>query len=334
MNSSTGKDSQSSSNSSLKNAWRIFAEYDENAKLQQKDFDWMQKWILALGVIATVLVLSQSQFRSFFQVDTLQDSAISLAIIILPITISILVAARNQFKFGNKWVLLRGGAEAIKREIYGYRTNSSNYGKNQRKTLSRDQVLNTRIEAITRQLLQSEVNLSAIQPYIESDKKPIPPEMYGASKDDNGYVDLTPEDYIKFRIGDQINYYRQRIVQLDRRLRVFQWLIYITGGIGTFLAAVGYELWVALTVALVGLFTTLLEYRQIQNTLIQYNQARTNLENLQNWWISLPKDDKEKPENVDKLVDTAETILNSELTGWVQQMQGAMTKIYEQQPKQ
>lgn len=334
MNSSTGKDNQSSSNPSLKNAWRIFAEYDENAKLQQKDFNWLQKWVLALGVIATVLVLSQNQFRSFFQVDTLQDSAISLAIIILPITISILVAARNQFKFGNKWVLLRGGAEAIKREIYSYRTNSSNYGEKQRGSLSRDQVLGTRIEAITRQLLQSEVNLSAIQPYIECDKKTIPPEMYGASKDDEGYIDLTPEDYIKFRIGDQINYYKGKIVDLDLRLRIFQWLIYITGGIGTFLAAVGYELWVALTVALVALFTTFLEYRQIQNTLIQYNQARTNLENLQNWWIALPSDDKEKQENLDKLVDTAETILNSELTGWVQQMQGAMTKIYEQKPKQ
>ena len=90
----------------------------------------------------------------------------------------------------------------------------------------------------------------------------------------------------------------------------------------------------ALTVALVSLFTAFLEYRQVQSTLIQYNQAVTNLENLQNWWITLPLDDKKKQENIDKLVDTSETILNSELTGWVQQMQSAMAKIYEQKPKQ
>jgi hypothetical protein len=318
---------------SLKYAWKVFAQYDENAKIHQKDFNWLQKWIMALGVIATVLVLSKSQFSSFFQSGTIQDGAISLIIIIVPISISILVAARNQFKFGNKWVLLRGGAEAIKREIYSYRTNSLNYSEKQIGTLTRDQVLNAKIEAITKQLLQSEVNLSAIQPYIESDKKPIPPKMYGASVHDKGYVDLTPDDYIKFRIGDQINYYDQRIAQLDLRLRIFQWLIYIMGGIGTFLAAERHELWVALTVALVGLFTTFLEYRQIQNTIIQYNQARTNLENLQNWWIALPEADRMKEKgNIDKLVDTAETILNSELTGWVQQMQGAMTKIYEQKP--
>jgi hypothetical protein len=40
---------------------------------------------------------------------------------ILPIVTSILVAVINRFKAGNKWILLRSAAEAIKREIYRYR---------------------------------------------------------------------------------------------------------------------------------------------------------------------------------------------------------------------
>ena len=298
----------------LKHTWKIFAEYDENAKRQQKDFNKLQKSILVLGVIATALALSQTQFRNFFQINTIQYNAISLAILILPISISILIAARNQFKFGNKWILFRAGAEGIKREIFVYRMHALNYSDKPRGQLSRDQILSNRIDGITRQLLQTEVNVSAIQPYNESNEKPVPPKMYGAAADDNGYSDLTPDDYLKIRMGDQVNYYKNRIVQLDFRLRIFQWLIYITGGVGTFLAAVHFELWVALTVALVSLFTAFLEYRQVQSTLIQYNQAVTNLENLQNWWITLPLDDKKKQENIDKLVDTSETILNSELT--------------------
>ena len=129
-----------------------------------------------LGLIDTALALSQTQFRNFFLANALQDNAISLAILILPITISILVAARNQFKFGNKWVLLRSGAEAIKREIYVYRMHALNYSDPQRGQLSREQVLISRIDAITRQLLQTEVNLSATRPYIESTEKPIPPK--------------------------------------------------------------------------------------------------------------------------------------------------------------
>jgi hypothetical protein len=320
------------SNTPLNDAWRTFAEYDESAKRQQRDFNRLQISILVLGVIATGLALSQTQFRNYFQLKTLQDNAISLAILILPITISVLVAARNQFKYGNKWVLLRAGAEAIKREIYLYRTYAINYSEKQRGPVSREQVLSKQTDALTRQLMQTEVNLSAIRPYNESTERPIPPKMYGVAADDDGYRDLTPDDYIKIRIGDQISYYKKRIVQLELRLRIFQWLIYIVGGIGTFLAAVHFELWVPLAIALVGLFTTFLEYRQIQNTVIQYNQAVTNLVNLQNWWTTLPTDDKKRQENVDKLVDTSETILNSELTGWVQQMQSAMAKIYEQKP--
>jgi hypothetical protein len=94
-----------------------------------------------LGVIATALALSQTQFGNCFYANTLQNSAISLAILILPITISILIAARNQFKYGNKWVLLRAGAEGIKREIHTYRTHAIKYSNAQRGSLSREQVL-------------------------------------------------------------------------------------------------------------------------------------------------------------------------------------------------
>jgi hypothetical protein len=71
--------------------------------------------------------------------------------------------------------------------------------------------------------------------------------MYGAAANDDGYRDLTPDEYIKIRIGDQISYYKKRIVQLDFRLRIFQWLIYIMDGIGTFLAALGFKLWASST---------------------------------------------------------------------------------------
>jgi SMODS and SLOG-associating 2TM effector domain 1 len=117
-----------------------------------------------------------------------------------------------------------------------------------------------------RQPLQTEVNLSASRPYIESTEKPIPPKMYAANINHDGYSDLIPDDYVRIIIGDQINYYK-KIVQLDLRLKVFQWLIYITRGIGLLLAAIGFKLWVAPTIALVALFTTFLEHRQIQNTL-------------------------------------------------------------------
>jgi hypothetical protein len=41
-----------------------------------------------------------------------------------------------------------------------------------------------------------------------------------------------------------------------------------------------------------------------------------------------------KPSSTGSTIEPSETILNSEITGWVQQMQSAMAKIYEQKPKQ
>jgi hypothetical protein len=111
-----------------------------------------------------------------------------------------------------------------------------------------------------------------------------------------------------------------------------QWLIYIIGGLGTFLAAVGLQLWVALTTTLIGVLTTFLEYRQIENTLMKYNQAATNLDNIKAWWMALSPGEQQKPDNIDKLVGSTETILQSELTGWVQQMEGALAKISKQEP--
>ena len=111
-------------------------------------------------------------------------------------------------------MLLRAGAEGVKREIYTYRTHAIKYSNMQRKSLSREQILSKQIDTLTRQLIQTEVNLSAIKPYNESAENPIPPKMYGAAADDDGYRDLTADDYIRVRIGDQIAYYKKRIVQL------------------------------------------------------------------------------------------------------------------------
>ena len=45
-------------------------------------------------------------------------------IIVIPIVTAILLAYYNKFRPANKWILLRGSAEAIKREIYRYRCRS------------------------------------------------------------------------------------------------------------------------------------------------------------------------------------------------------------------
>lgn len=318
----------------LKLAWERFAIYDANAMRQQTSFNRLQLWILSLGVLVTFLALTYTQFQGLLKSYPLQNKALKLAILIMPITISILIAAANRFKAGNKWVFLRAGAEAIKREIYRYRTRAGIYSDQQTDDqkvaeTSRKAKLACNMEAISHQLMQTEVNLSALRPYGGR----IPPQMYGAAAADDGYSVLTPDRYLTIRLGDQLNYYRLKTVRLEKHSKFLLWSIYIFGGIGTFLAAVGLQLWIALTVGLVGAFTTYFEYQQIENTLMKYNQAATDLANVQVWWTALSEDEKAESENIDKLIWYTETILQREHTGWVQQMENALAELRGQQSR-
>ena len=61
---------------------------------------------------------------------------------------------------------------------------------------------------------------------------------------------------------------------------VFQVFVLFAGGVGTFLAAVRQDLWVAITTALATAFTSKLELDQVEPSLVQYNTALMSLRNI------------------------------------------------------
>jgi hypothetical protein len=157
--------------------------------------------------------------------------------------------------------------------------------------------------------------------------------LVGPTEVDDGLSFLTPERYISLRLVDQLTYYQGKTVGLEWRLRLLQWLIYIFGGVGTVLATAGFDLWIALTTALAVACTTYLGYQQIENSLIKYNQAATDLANVHGWWMALSPDERADPRNVDTLVEYTEKILGNELTGWVQEMHNALAALRTQQTR-
>lgn len=320
-------------NPTLKLAWERFALYDKNAGLQQKTFKKLQETILRLGIVGAFLALTMTQMKllGWITSDSLIDTAFRWIIIIMPITISILIAASNKFKEGNNWVLLRASAETIKCAIFCYRThteiNSDNTDNNEE--FSPEAKLALKVESTSRQLMQTDVNLSGLKPYDGS----IPPKMDGAAANDNGFSSLSPEDYITIRLGDQLSYYQLKTNKLEKQLIFWQWSIYILGGVGTFLAAIKQELWIALTTAAVGAIITFLEYRQVEFTLTKYNQTATDLLNIKAWWTALSSIEKEDPENISKLVIYTEKVLQKELGGWIQQMENMLAGLKKNKEK-
>lgn len=311
----------------LRQAWERFARYDTNAQGQQKTFSSLLASILWLGVLATVLAVVHRQLTAILPASTPARYLLEFLkyiIIVVPITISILVAVSNRFKTGKKWVLLRGSAEAIKREIFHYRTRTGIYGDEQisAATTSRDVALSRAVANITRRVSQTEVNELALKRYDGS----IPP-TYGAGDADDGMSVLTPEAYIAGRLDDQLRYFDSKTEKMEWQIKWRQFAIYIIGGLGTLLAAIELQIWIAVTTAVATALTAHLEHFQLESTLVKYNQSAADLGNVKSWWRALSKSEREAPSNKTLLVESTEKILENELTGWVQRMQDALAKI-------
>ncbi len=305
-------------------AWENFADYDLNANRQQKLSDQLQISILLIGLLGTTLAIVKQVNAPGDPAD--QDAPwpfVYQLLIIIPILLSILTTLSTRFKQANKWLLLRAGAESIKREIYRYRTGATYY-----KTKPQEQ-LAKKIEEITGKTMTTDVNASALLSYKKA--KGFPPYMYAAQGGDDGFSFLAPEQYIAVRLGDQLNYFKKKTITLERTLKVLTVTTLIIGGLGTYLAAMHFPVWIALTTAFTGAITTYLAYRQTENTLVKYNQTSTNLNNIKAWWNALQPADQLLQVNIDTLVEHTEEVLRTEMEGWVQQMQNALAELRKNQ---
>jgi hypothetical protein len=314
----------------LELAWQRFAMYDANANRQQRQFRRLQGWALTLGVLATALVITDKQLELLGVVPQPNIKTILYSIVLLlPITMTMLIALLNRFSAGNKWIFSRAGAESLKKEIYRYRARAEIYSDQQTKTVSRDLKLTRKLDAISTKLMQTEVNTSAMPEY----EGPIPP-AYASADGDDGLSFLPPDRYLKLRLEHQLKYYRHKAIELEGKLRRLQWLIYGIGALGTLLVALRVELWIALTTGLATTLTTYLEYQKVEERLMRYNQTATDLANIQSWWAALSSEEQASPDNIDKLVGQTETAVHAEHAAWIQDMQDAMAELRAEQTKE
>jgi hypothetical protein len=283
-------------------------------KKETRTWLWIVGVILSLGLMALTRQLGVNALLGYIV------KVLKYPILLVPIVVSVLLTAMNRFKPRQKWILLRGGAESIKKEIFRYRTRVGNYSGKKIETspptpapASPDVTLAENVATISRRLSRTEVNTTSLG-YVGT----LPPKN-AVTRGDDGFSFLTPEEYIEVRLLDQLNYYRSKTVKQERQLAEFQWSIFIVGALGTFLAAVGAQLWIAATTALVTALSAYVGHLQFDHTLITYSQAATELTITRDWWNALPSE--ARLENREMLVDRVEKALESELTGWVQQME-------------
>ena len=320
----------------LQDAWQQYSLVSGAAQRQQRGFRFEQTTILILGVALTTLVVVKVVLDGAGVLERypMLDGWLHIVLVLVPITIATLAAAASRMRPGTRWVLLRGTSEGIKSEIFRYRTRAGKYSHSQTRQKSREVKLAQAVGSAMGALMRTDVNLLALDPTAgatqtvkakaAADNVPEPAPDPAADKK---VTPLSPEGYLRYRINDQIQWYTRRVRELERQARTLRWLALGFGAMGTFLAAIGLEIWVAVTTALVGAYTTYLESWQLETAVTLYNQAATDLSSIRAWWVALSPADQSRQETTDRLVDQAERIMRAEHTGWVQEMQDAMTQL-------
>jgi hypothetical protein len=301
-------------------AWRLFATYDGLAVRLRKTFERYQISILALGVLATAIALAHKDVRAGWLRDVLHGGAVAA-----PLVVSVLVALANRRAAGKRWVLLRGAAEAVKSEIYRYRTRTGVYSRADLRRgegpADRPRRLAARLTEIESGLMATAASGGALPPY----KGSVPPKMFGAEAEDDGFTWLTAQRYLAIRVADQLSYYHSTVVKLERKRARWQFVTLAAGGVGALLAAAGAEIWIGVTTAIAGGALAHLGYLQVDNTIVAYNSAAAQLAALERDLGAAAMPDFER------LVTGGETVLSTELGGWVQQMSDALDELQSQQ---
>jgi len=319
----------------LEDAWRRFAVYDHHASAVQRKFLALRIGIWVLGVAATTLAVVYAQVKPA-EIKVLEPPDWSqwqfylwLLVVAVPITASVLVAGAAKLDRGVTAILLRSAAEAIKREIYRYRCRVAIYREHAPQSRTREERLAERVEAITGRLLDTDVMQSSLEPY----RGKLPPQ-FGVAGDDDGFTDLTPEQYVAWRLDDQLAYMQGKAVKLDRQGRRLQWAIAGLGGVGTFLAAINLELWLPVSVALATALTGFLQLRGIDVQLAGCSRTALELENIKTWWQGMSAESRQDAGRFAALVRKTESLLQSENAEWAAEMQEAIKEVEEEKKEE
>jgi hypothetical protein len=292
----------------LKDAWRTFTGYDRRATALRSTFELFQRAIIGFGVLTTALGLLY---------DASKAPALRWATVAAPALVAVTVAVASRRAAGKRWVLLRAAAEAVKSEIYQYRTHTGPYRAVETSAgrVLGSNVLAKRLNALDAQLVQTEASSGPMEPEANS----VPPDLPGEA--DDGISTLDAQHYIKLRVEDQLAYYRDKVKCLNRLRGRLQLLSLTIGGAGTIVAAAGAEVWIALTTAVSAGLISYLSTLQVDNTIVQYNQSAAQLASIRRDWLAI---EAETAAAFEEVVTRAERALTSELSGWVQQMNTAI----------
>eukprot|EP01063_Lacrimia_lanifica_P041736 TRINITY_DN97_c0_g4_i1.p1 TRINITY_DN97_c0_g4~~TRINITY_DN97_c0_g4_i1.p1 ORF type:complete len:2335 (+),score=763.31 TRINITY_DN97_c0_g4_i1:83-7087(+) len=301
------------------------------------------------------------------------DAVLAVVLFVIPLAVSLIQGIANRFNAGAKWVSLKSCAEGLLSEIYMYRTECGDYSQQEiKKALekrrarerekaqrgveqvppdeeghgfdnvpeysTRSELLHLRLMEFTSQLSAAEMSESTIPPWTG----PVPPlevTQYG----DDGYSDLTADQYTRLRLAPKIRTYNKDAEEYDKKKSKYQLIIYGVGAVGTALAAIAtlqtlreYNLgaWVAFTTSIGNALMRYLDYTKAEWLHNKYTAVMHELEMMESWWGSMTGKEGARAATTERLVLGTETKITDEITEFKQQLKIAVAAAAKEADKQ
>ncbi len=233
-----------------------------------------------------------------------------MLLIALPLLSSGLLDFAARFESRRNWVGFRLGAERIRRAIYMLRV------RNYYEELTADhlQAINDVVKDTRAALNDMGVTAPLLSKDFDPERSVKPNYVY--RPEDDGYSEMSIEDYFALRLVPQLNWYRDRIQRDYARTRYYRGYILMFGGLGALLTALDLSEFAAITAACVTAIVTWLalmsheqNYRVYASTLSRLEEETADYKVRQN--VATVEDKIRFVWNVEK-------VLADELESWSQ----------------
>ncbi|MBN2472818.1 MAG: SLATT domain-containing protein [Anaerolineae bacterium] len=262
-------------------------------------------WIFSQGAEEIVAYRGESGFLLPVRL------VLIMLLIALPLLSSGLLDFAARFESRRNWVGFRLGAERIRRAVYILRVR--NYYKEL--TASDLQELNDVVKDTRATLNDMGVTAPLLSQDFDPERDPVAPN-YVYRPEDDGYSEMSIEDYFVLRLIPQLNWYRDRIQRDYKRTRYYRGYILMFGALGALLTALGLSEFAAITAACVTAIVTWLalmsheqNYRVYASTLSRLEEEAADYKVCENTATT---------EDKIRFVWNVEKVLADELENWSQ----------------
>lgn len=303
-------------------AWTRYAHLDAISKKRTRGHYHIRRWIAILGVLATLLAILIETF--FKDNPSLLGTVVKILFIAAPAAASAVAAYASKKYSNGDWLITRAGAEEIQKEIYFFRTILQ-------KKASRRTYLEKRLEEIQRQIYRGMNGEFSFDNYSGQ----IPPNYYPDDPNsDPGFADLTGDEYFNYRLANQLAWHNKEIGEYKTERDRLIVLIFISGGLGTVLAALSaaaptfsaLSIWVAFTASITAALIGWQELRNIDVIVRNYSKVVLELTVLYDHWVNLEPEERTTAEFY-RMVNNCEDVLWAQNTEYIKSMQEVLKDL-------